>query len=103
MSIRQMFQDNGDLFELAPQRRADDITRYLVKNTQTGVVYPHSSIYVQPNDREIHITESLLENCRFPNNSRLHAFLRSNARMASQGRHVLDERHIPAMIRILRA
>ena len=103
MSVRRTFRDNDDLFQEAPRQRADDITRYLVKNTQTGAVCPHSSIYVQPNDREVHITESLLENCRFPRNSRLHAFLRSNARMASQGRHVLDERHIPAMIRILRA
>ena len=97
-----MFQDNGDLFELAPQRRADDITRYLVKNTQTGEVYPYSSIYVQPNDIEIHISISSLQNGRFPNNRVLHRFMMDNETRVDSQRRTLNKRHVPAMIRILR-
>ena len=82
--------------------------RYLVRDVETGDTCPYSSIYVQANDREIHITVSSLEHDRFPNSRRLHDFLRDNAHIAgrpghSRYRYELQEQYIPEMIRILRA
>ena len=107
MAIRRTFGTNDDLFEESSQQRGG-VTRYLVRNVETGGIYPASSVYVQSNDREIHITLSALEHSRFPNNRRLNDFLRDNARVAgrpghSRHRYELQESHIPEMIRILRA
>lgn len=106
MSVRQTFEENEDLFVAESQQRSG-VTRYLVRNTQTGDRFDASSIYVQPNDRQIHITVSALEHDRFPNSPRLHDFLRDNARIAgrpghSRHRYELQERHIRRMIGILR-
>ena len=107
MAIRQTFGEHDDLLVAESQQRGG-VTRYLVRNTQTGDTLDKSSIYVQRNDRQIHITVSSLEHDRFPNSRGLHDFLRDNARMAgrtgqSRHRYELQERHIPEMIRILRS
>ena len=108
MSIRHTFMENHELFEEA-SHQASGVTRFLVRKVGTGRAYRSSSIYVQPNDREIHIAESTLANGRFPNNDRLYQFIRDNEQGTRHGAgnsayaFVLHERHIPGMIRILRA
>ena len=108
MSIRGTFGENHELLEEA-SLQASGVARYLVKNIETGRTYRSSSIYVQPNDREIHIAESTLENGRFPNNARLYQFIRDNEQGTRHGAgnsayaFVLHVRHIPGMIRILRS
>ena len=108
MSIRRTFGGNEDLFHEESYQPSGGVTRYLVRDVETGGICPHSSIYVQANDREIHITVSALEHDRFPNSHRLHDFLRDNARIAgrpghSRYRYEMQEQYIPQMIRILRA
>ena len=107
MSIRNIFMENEDLFHEESYQPSGDVTRYLVRDMETGGTHPYSSIYVQSNDREIHIRVSALDHDRFPNSRRLHDFLRDNAREAgrpghSRHRYELQERYIREMIRVLR-
>ena len=108
MSISDIFVENEDLFHEESYQPSGDVTRYLVRDIETGSTLPYSSIYVQSNDREIHITVSALENDRFPPNSRrLHEFLRNNAQEAgrpehSRHRYEIQEGYIHEVIRILR-
>ena len=70
MPVAQRLRDSGHFEEGAPQ--GNGTIRFWVNGWRS------SSIYVQPNDQEVHIRDQAFLMSRFPNNANLYEFVREN-------------------------
>ena len=70
MPVAQRLRESGHFEEGAPQ--GNGTIRFWVNGWRS------SSIYVQPNDQEVHIRDQAFLMSRFPNNANLYEFVREN-------------------------
>ena len=73
VSATQTLRNSGLFRELSTQEDGEVCFQVIGPD---GRVTLGASIYVQPNDREIHIRTRALENGKFPNNARLFDYVR---------------------------
>ena len=100
MSVVNHLIDGGLFEELSTQPSNDTV--------RLGVIgYRHATVYVPRGDREMAITLSAFRNERFPNNERLHEFLRDNGRIvhrnASNEAYQIGGEHVAGVIALIRA
>ena len=104
MSAMQQMRDSGIFMEGPPQEAG--VVRFTVMTD--GVERRGAAIYAQTNDSEVHIRVGALDNGRFPNNGRLHDFVREHAhgtvRSPGNSSHAykLRSQHLGQVIRIIR-
>ena len=100
MPVAQRLRDSGHFEEGAPQ--GNGTIRFWVNGWRS------SSIYVQPNDQEVHIRDQAFLMSRFPNNANLNDFVREHASGTVHGEgnapyaHRLGGEHIAQAIDIIR-
>ena len=99
MSVMQRLRTSELFDELAPQ--ANGSVCFRVRG------WFGASIYALKNDNEVHITDSALQNSRFPNNAKLYDFVRSNEHGTVHGEgnsayaYRLDGEYIAEVIEII--
>ena len=77
MSVQQYLRDSGLPSVWAQQ--SGDVMRFTLIDEETGTERTGASLYVQRNDRDVHIRVRALENRSFPNSDRLHEFIHRNS------------------------
>ena len=105
MSATQQLRDSG-LFSERPEQRGGSVCFAVIGDN--GPIYG-ASIYVARRGLELHIRPSALENGRFPNNQRLHDFVRRHARGTARGEdnpahaYILGTEHTEEIIEVIRS
>ena len=107
MSVQQYLRDSG--LPSVWARQSAGVMRFTLIDEETGIESTGASLYVQRNDRDIHIRVRALENRSFPSSDRLHEFVRRNSsrtlRDPSNPSHAYKidgAQHIARIIEIIR-
>ena len=77
MSTQQELRDSGIPSIWA--RQSAGVMRFTLIDEETGTERKGASLYIQGNDRDVHIRVRALENNSFPDSGRLHEFVRRNS------------------------
>ena len=76
MSVQQQLRDSG--IPGIWSQQSSGVMRFTLIDEETGIERDGASLYIQGNDRDVHIRVSALENDSFLSGGRLHEFVHRN-------------------------